>query len=160
MSAGPPSLARPIARLIQTFQAGLRALVPVAESAGIPWRDGQAYDDWDALAGSLYEAFVAAPIREDPTLANICSLAPYDLLKPSYEQHSLIIVGPDGAEPLALNRLSAGEGSFEEVEAVPLGAGWATPAGESKRLKLHGTQLRLLARSGDGGTKVVGSISE
>lgn len=41
------------------FADALRALVPVAERARMPWREGAAYDDWDRVAAALFKSLVA-----------------------------------------------------------------------------------------------------
>ena len=38
-----------INHLLETFRSGLRALIPIADTARIPWCEGEAYDDWDSL---------------------------------------------------------------------------------------------------------------
>ena len=44
--------------LVSIFRRALVALIPVAEAARIPWRDADAYDDWDEIARVLFNQIV------------------------------------------------------------------------------------------------------
>src|SRR3954466_740972 len=49
-------------QLLLVFRDALRALVPHVEKVRIEWRDGSAYDDWDAIAQTLYERMVVSSL--------------------------------------------------------------------------------------------------
>lgn len=51
-----------ITELLGTLRQALTVLVPVAEKIRMPWRDGEAYDDWDAIAECLYDNLVVHSI--------------------------------------------------------------------------------------------------
>lgn len=105
-------------RLLETFRDGLRALVPVADSARIPWREGEAYDNWDSLASKLFEVFVKHPIAEDQKSENMLSLPVYDMQLDSYSEYSWIELGDETNRILVFNRFLLREPTAVEVEAV------------------------------------------
>lgn len=108
-----------IADLLRHFQASLRTMAPLAEDAKIPWREAEAYDEWDEIASAMYDVFVARPIAADTSIsAQARPLAPYDLRLESYKQNSVIAIEQSRHSTLILNRLLAGEGDFSQCEAL------------------------------------------
>lgn len=57
----------PIDRLIEAFQACLLALIPQMEAVGLPWRDGEAYDDWDRIEEALFKSVISTPVEFTPS---------------------------------------------------------------------------------------------
>lgn len=53
-----------VTELMQHFRQGLVALLPVANDLLIPWRQGEAYDQWDGMAAALFEALVKESAEE------------------------------------------------------------------------------------------------
>ncbi|MEM1367735.1 MAG: hypothetical protein AAGG02_06895 [Cyanobacteria bacterium P01_H01_bin.15] len=53
-----------IEELLDIFRGGLMALIPTMEHAKIPWQQAENYDDWDAIAETLYEQIVIDALRE------------------------------------------------------------------------------------------------
>ena len=51
-----------INRLVEAFQACLLALIPQVEAVGLPWRDGEAYDDWDRIEEALFKSVISTPV--------------------------------------------------------------------------------------------------
>lgn len=47
--------------LILNFAEACRALVPAFDRAGVPWRDGQQYDNWDRVVEPLFKSLVTEP---------------------------------------------------------------------------------------------------
>lgn len=43
------------------FAEACRAVVPALDRAGVPWRDGEQYDNWDRVAEALFESLVTEP---------------------------------------------------------------------------------------------------
>lgn len=52
-----------ITDLMLNFQQALREIVPRIEFVGTPWKEPQAYDQWDDIASAIFEALVREPIR-------------------------------------------------------------------------------------------------
>ncbi len=73
-----------LTELMDVFRSGLAALVPVVERVGIPWTEGDAYDDWDAIASTLYEQIVVNTARNAAELNSTHEFPKYDLIYPSY----------------------------------------------------------------------------
>src|SRR5688572_28080406 len=77
-----------ITDLVEHFRLALTSLVPAAEAAAIPWKDEEAYDDWDGLASELYRLFVVRPIICDPrNTYETLPLPPYGMHLSSYEDY-------------------------------------------------------------------------
>lgn len=87
MTASPPYT---INSLMAAFRKALRAVVPVAEEIGIPWREPDAYDDWDAVANGLYEGFLLHGIRESKEYNNTLPLAPYGVRRDDYTSYGYV----------------------------------------------------------------------
>ncbi len=83
---------RPINALLGLFREALVALVPVFEAARIPWRDEEAYDQWDDISRVLYDKFVAEPIAWGLDTLDDLHLAPYDMRIDDYSRLSFIQV--------------------------------------------------------------------
>ena len=81
---GSPPHKIPITELMDVLRSGLAALVPVVERIGIPWTEGDAYDDWDAIASTLYEQLVVNTARSSVEVSSSLEFPRYDLIYPSY----------------------------------------------------------------------------
>lgn len=104
-----------ITELIGLFRDALVDLIPSLERARIPWRNGEAYDEHDAIAQALYDAYVVSAIRwglrEHPDHYQNVRLPQWDFLIPSYGELDWIEVLPDG---VAGRRLAlVGLGTYE-----------------------------------------------
>jgi hypothetical protein len=96
MTESPNVYVASIDKLVDVFREGLLALIPVAERAQVPWREPDAYDDWDELAESLYGVFVEHPTRLPESALEPWPLASYDYHVDSYAEFSWIeVTGPD-----------------------------------------------------------------
>ena len=47
--------------LVLNFAEACRALGPMLDRAGVPWRDGEQYDNWDRVVDALFESLVTEP---------------------------------------------------------------------------------------------------
>ncbi len=90
-----------VAELILNFRAALLAVLPMVEALGIPWKRGDAYDQWDDLASCLYKQLVGnlvdslgASGSETP----LC-LAAYDMMLSDYRDVATIEVHNEALEP-------------------------------------------------------------
>lgn len=83
-----------ITDLLLNFRDTLLAVAPKAERVGIPWKRPDAYDDWDAIATTLYDNLVINVIRYSlpESSQDKFELPSYDLLLNSYENMSTIEV--------------------------------------------------------------------
>ena len=146
--------------LLETLRDALTALVPMAEHAGIAWREGEAYDDWDDLASTLYEVFVVRPIS---TAADASSgalpLAPYDLRLPTYEQHSALIMRWEVDSAFFFNKLLADDGVFGSAEALPVALDGRLLGLESVVVPIASVPWGLLRRYSSGAIELVDTLA-
>lgn len=52
-----------VEHLMSIFRDSLLALIPHLEAARIPWREEEAYDEWDNISEALFENIVLRSIR-------------------------------------------------------------------------------------------------
>jgi len=81
-----------VTQLLDVLRSGLAALVPVVERLAIPWTDGDAYDDWDQIASTLYEQLVVNTCRSAIEVGDMVDFARYDMIHPSYEPLAHFVV--------------------------------------------------------------------
>lgn len=100
---GSPLAKIQVTELMDVLRSGLAALVPVVERIGIPWTEGDGYDDWDAIASTLYDQLVVNTIRNASGIDATIDVARYDIIYPSYRELAhLEVVSPQTAEVLGV----------------------------------------------------------
>jgi hypothetical protein len=72
--------------LLKNFQGALQALVPMAEKIDVPWKNDEAYDEWEDIEACLFHSFVIYPITFD---LNVRSFLPF----PKYKTHIKNLAG-------------------------------------------------------------------
>ena len=119
-----------VTQLVAAFRQALVALVPIVEAVGLTWRDGEAYDDWDLIEGTLFEVLVAAGVRGDVDAFGTSKPFPaYGFADVSYADCSWIEVNvPEEDGTFALIRLNSPR-EFGDVAVVRLNTR-GDPAGE------------------------------
>ncbi len=117
---------------IAAFRDALVRLVPIADRLKIPWRDREAYDEWDAIGDALFRALVWGSIKYDLAEEGdqTFPLAPYDCMIDSYSELSFIEVLQLSATPpfLVFVGLSTRHDPFDAVRAT-----WVDAQGRSMR---------------------------
>jgi len=118
-----------ITELMLNFRAGLLGVLPAVEAVHIPWKRPDAYDEWDAVAASIFQALVITPIRHGvPQLqAEAISFPDYDMLLPRYDGMAVIEVLPELPDGTirVFHALGTSQDSFDTVEwraVLPSGA--------------------------------------
>lgn len=71
--------------LLLIFRGALMAVIPWLEKAKIKWKEGEAYDDWDNIAASLYQNIVCSSLTGE--VSSDYSIAKYNF---HYEDYLLI----------------------------------------------------------------------
>ncbi len=104
-----------ISTLLLTFRDALSSLVPHAETLGIPWKDGDAYDDWDNISSALFKSMVARSIQYAKECPDNTPLAPYDILIPSYKGSAYFSVSNISNNKNAFVKFSTSENPFDTV---------------------------------------------
>ena len=83
-----------VKELLKIFQLGLNSLLPVMDMAHIAWQAGDAYDDWDEIAQTLYRNIVCRSLADaldaEAKLDNF--LPRYNTIYDSYANLSLLEV--------------------------------------------------------------------
>lgn len=147
--------------IVGHLAAALRGIAPAAEAAGIPWREAEAYDEWDSMATQLFDVFVRRSIVEAVAHAPLqpLPLPPYDLRIESYEGYSAIVVDGGGPVRFLFNRLLPGEGDFGLVEGLPVDGAWRSLDQPPRVRPLTDASLQLLRRYPDRSTEVVETLA-
>ena len=120
--------------LLGNLRQALAALVPMAEKARIPWRDGEAYDDWDAIAGCLYDNLVVRAISCATEGGPDIELPKYDMVYPSYKGAFIQVEGcgvPEGATAVFVG-FAGDSPDFTNVKWIRM-----LPSGEIPEQKLE-----------------------
>lgn len=74
-----------VGELLAIFRGALLAIIPWIEKAKIKWKEGDAYDDWDNIADSLYRNIFCSSLAGE--IASDYSITKYNL---HYEDYSSI----------------------------------------------------------------------
>jgi hypothetical protein len=109
--------------LLHLFRQSLVALLPFLEAAHIPWREEEAYDQWDAISQTLYEKLIAEPLAWGLGAVDEFALTPYGTRLDDYSAVSFIEVLHDEPSPGAttvLVRFATDARPLDAVEAVLL----------------------------------------
>lgn len=75
-----------VTAVLLNFRTALLALIPTVEKVGIAWKRPDAYDEWDAIASTLFEKLVVEVFRwalQEHSQEDF-QLPSYDFLLPSY----------------------------------------------------------------------------
>lgn len=81
-----------VTQLITIFRGALLAIIPWIEKAKIKWKEGEAYDDWDNIAESLYKNIVCSSLTGDVSSEYI--IARYNFNYEDYSTMDFIEVQP------------------------------------------------------------------
>ena len=151
--------------LIQILRAAFISLVPVAERARIPWREGEAYDDWDELAEALYDKFVVRPLQWAVLESGTPPLqAPaYDLLVDSYADVGVLIVRredlPASPYQMVFHSLCTTEEPFDTVGFRQVDSLWLPVGDRIHRCPFERTQFELCYLGIDGARRTADQLT-
>lgn len=76
--------------LLGQFREAMMALIPIAESVHMPWREPSNYDDWDEICSSLYKSIVINSCNNKIDGALCHPILKYDKRVASYKNNSYI----------------------------------------------------------------------
>lgn len=141
-----------ITELLLNFRAALVAVLPMVEALGIPWKRGDAYDEWDNLVSGMYKELVANVVCaiDYPIGGTPVRLTAYDMILSDYRQYATIEVESDFLGPgrWVFHAFATDKVPFDLVEARELTTD-GRPCGEPFRTcPLVGS--RFLLRLHDG----------
>jgi hypothetical protein len=123
----------------------------------MPWREGDAYDDWDAMAGALYDSLVVRTIRHASQGGEGAKLPEYDLVYPSYYEYDVIRV-VSGAVPPGTVGVFIGfmgtETGFDQVKWVAMPEAGEIVDSEAHACDYDNCEFMLLQRANGGRREV------
>jgi hypothetical protein len=134
-----------VTSLMVVFADCLRALTPHVSKVGITWKDGEAYDDWDAIAQSLYTGVVNNTIAYCVEGKGFRALTPYGLVRPDYGDCSYLF-GTDLGHSAPFLYLEGKDKPFDTAVFVKLDLA-GKPMKEMLRKPLTDCRLVALLRS-------------
>ena len=79
-----------VTELLAIFRGALLAIIPWLEKAKIKWKEGEAYDDWDNIAESLYKNIVCSSLTGE--VASEYEIAKYNFNYDDYVSINFIEV--------------------------------------------------------------------
>jgi hypothetical protein len=80
-----------IKELLLNYKGALQSLLPWLEKSNIPYKEGEAYDDWDSICNNLYENFVINSILYSENYDNANSFAKYNYGYKDYNNLNFIL---------------------------------------------------------------------
>ena len=96
-----------ITELVVTFSECLSALTPYVTRVGIPWKEPDNYDEWDAIASTIYSSIVVSTIAYAVEAELFAKLAPYDMSLSNYANTSFLFSRKFGRDAAFLRLESA-----------------------------------------------------
>lgn len=106
-----------VEELMYVLKGALTALTPWLEKSKIPYKESEAYDDWDKITATLYESMVIQSIRFSE-IGNIRKkeFAKYGFQYESYAELAFLICKkPNASDELAIFVSFSAEDHFEKV---------------------------------------------
>jgi len=100
-------------RLLRIFRHGLVSLIPIFDEAMISWKGDQTYDDFERVAGALYQSIVSDSLANARTLQTALPLARYGLRHPGQELSRLLVGDP--VDRLAFHELDTQDDPFDTI---------------------------------------------
>jgi hypothetical protein len=144
--------------LVMVFSDCLRVLTPYVGKVGIAWEDGQNYDDWDAIAQTLYSSLVDNTIAYTVEGRGFSKLTPYGLMMPDYSGKSFLFSAQSGRGAPFL-KLEAAEMPFDTAAFLKLDSA-GRPTGEKMRRPLRDCELSALLWSAHEEREIIEVIAE
>jgi hypothetical protein len=146
-----------VTELVMIFSECLRSLTPHVKKVGIEWEEGKNYDDWDAIAQTLYSAVVGSTIAYTVEGRGFRGLAPYALIMPDYSELSFLFCIQ--SKQLPFLRLERSERPFDSAVFLELDAEGKPTGGRTRKL-LRDCQLSALLRSSTEQREIVDVVAE
>jgi hypothetical protein len=138
--------------VILNFRSALVAILPMVKALGIPWRRGDAYDEWDDLASCMYRQLVSnlLPTLDSPSGGSPVRLAAYDMMLPDYRQYATVEVQNStlGHGRWIFHAFGTDSVPFDVVEVRELGSDAVPCSEEFRTCPLSGSQFLLRLPNG------------
>lgn len=141
-----------VTSILLNFRAALLALISMAERVGIAWKRPDAYDEWDAIASTLFEKLVVEVLRwslhEDSQ--EDFRLPSYDLLLPTYAGLGTLEVVHPSLQPgrWLFHAFGTNNEPFDVIEVRQLAVDGRPLSDELQTCPVDGVEFRLRAGPG------------
>ncbi len=151
-----------VTSVLLNFRSALLALLPSVERVGISWKRPDAYDDWDALATTLFETLVVMVFRwslPDDKQRDF-RIPSYDLLLASYAGSSTLEVTHPSlpAGRWLFHAFGTTNEPFDVVEVREVSAE-GLPYGEDlATYPVDGARFRLRLFQGSGASEILDEV--
>lgn len=106
--------------LVQIFQQALVTLVPSFDRARIGWRSDENYDDFDRIAGALYDSIIRDSLAFAHGLEDSIPLAPYAMRQTGTPRSRILINDPE--KRLGFFQLATRVRPFDTVVSIEVNA--------------------------------------
>ena len=146
-----------VSDVVLIFSDCLRVLTPYVSKVGIEWDDGKNYDDWDAIAQTLFSTVVGGTIAYTVEGEGFSRLTPYGMTMPDYSNQSLLFNVQLGRHAPFL-KLEGSELPFDTAVFLEL-ADDGKPTDQKLRSPLRTTKFAALLRSGEEEREIVSVIT-
>ena len=107
-----------IDELMENSRSALVGVLPAVQKVDIPWRRGEAYDEWDSIASVLFNSLVQEPIRWSLEERHRSSLRilPYDCIVDNAGPFSFIrLIGNHDFGGFVFHSFQTSENPFDVV---------------------------------------------
>jgi hypothetical protein len=107
-----------IKELLLNYKGALQSLIPWLEKSNIPYKEGDAYDEWDAITTTLYESIVINSINYSDELKDKIPFSKYDFKYQDYNNLNFILCeNPKGKSEFLIFVSFNTEDNFEVINA-------------------------------------------
>lgn len=105
-----------IRELLLNYKGALQSLIPWLEKSNIPYWEGEAYDEWDTITSTLYEAIVINSINYSDELKDKNPFPKYDFQYQDYNNLNFILCeNPIGKSEFLVFVSFSTEDNFEMI---------------------------------------------
>jgi hypothetical protein len=134
------------------FRAALVAVLPMVEALGIPWKRGDAYDEWDDLASCMYKQLVGNLLSalDVPDGGTPMRLTAYDMMLRDYRQYATIDVQNNALGPgrWVFHAFGTDTAPFDVVEVRELRSDTVPCSEKLRTCPLVGSRFSLTLSNG------------
>lgn len=111
--------------IVEVFRESLVALVPIMEKAHLPWKEGEAYDEWDRIASSVFEGIVVSTLQWGLMCGEFAEIRmpAYDMVYSDYHEFSFIEcvnISPVRDSYLVFHKFITRKNPFDTVQSYQI----------------------------------------
>jgi hypothetical protein len=80
-----------IKELLLNYKGALQSIIPWLDKSNIPYKEGEAYDEWDTITSTIFETIVINSINYSDELTDKKDFPKYDFQYQDYNNLNLIL---------------------------------------------------------------------